>query len=103
MSLVIKYFVIALIIALIVVLFNVFSATGVIRNFWQGVSYLFWMTLGPGAGMSVGAFLRQWLMPDAIITSGGMGEQLKARIFWLIGPQCIGWFAGMLVVGQQIN
>ncbi|STJ42697.1 Uncharacterised protein [Escherichia coli] len=32
--------------------------------------------------MSVGAFLRQWLMPDAIITSGGMGEQLKARIFW---------------------
>ncbi|MFU1622673.1 hypothetical protein [Escherichia coli] len=24
--------------------------------------------------MSVGAFLRQWLMPDAIITSGGMGE-----------------------------
>ncbi|HIE1976663.1 hypothetical protein [Escherichia coli] len=53
--------------------------------------------------MSVGALLRQWLMPDTIITSGGMGEQLKARIFWLIGPQCIGWFAGMLVVGQQIN
>lgn len=103
MALVIKYFVIALSIALFVVLFNVFSSSGVIRGFWQGVGYLFWMTLGPGAGMTVGAVLRQWLMPDAVITGGGMGEMLKARIFWLVGPQCIGWFAGMLLVGRHLT
>lgn len=36
------------------------------------------MTLGPGAGMTVGAFLRQWLMPDAVYTSEGMTGLLKA-------------------------
>ncbi len=36
MALVIKYFMIAFIIALVVVLFNAFSNTGAIRDFWQG-------------------------------------------------------------------
>ena len=65
MGLVIKYFAIAFGIALVVVLFNVFGNTGEIRSFGQGMGYLFWMTLGPGAGMTIGAFLRQWLMPVA--------------------------------------
>ncbi|HEJ7994525.1 TPA: hypothetical protein SMI27_005257, partial [Serratia liquefaciens] len=55
MALVIKYFAIAFAIALVVVLFNVISATGEIRSFGQGMGYLFWMTLGPGAGMTIGA------------------------------------------------
>jgi hypothetical protein len=36
------------------------------------MGYLFWMTLGPGAGMTIGAALRLWLMPDAVYTSEGM-------------------------------
>jgi hypothetical protein len=79
MALVIKYFAIAFGIALVVVLFNVFGNTGEIRSFGQGMGYLFWMTLGPGAGMTIGAFLRQWLMPDAVYTSEGMTGLLKAR------------------------
>lgn len=103
MELIIKYFAIAFAIALAIVLFNVFGNTGEIRDFWQGVGYVFWATLGPGAGMTIGAFLRQWLMPDSIYTTGGMGGLLKARLFWLVGPQCIGWLAGLIVVGKQLT
>jgi len=100
MTLVIKYFAIAFGIALVVVLFNVFGSTGEIRSFGQGM--LFWMTLGPGAGMTIGAFLRQWLMPDTVYTTGGMTGLFKARLFWLAGPQCIGWLAGLMTVGKQL-
>ncbi|ULH10521.1 hypothetical protein MF265_21775 [Serratia marcescens] len=102
MALVIKYFTIAFGIALVVVLFNVISATGEIRSFGQGMGYLFWMTLGPGAGMAVGAALRLWLMPDAVYTREGMTGLLKARLFWLAGPQCIGWLAGLMTVGKHL-
>ena len=86
MALVIKYFAIAFAIALVVVLFNVFGSTGEIRSFGQGMEYLFWMTLGPGAGMTVGAALRQWLMPDAVYTREGMTGLLKARSVLACGP-----------------
>ncbi|GLH27246.1 MULTISPECIES: hypothetical protein [Enterobacter] len=102
MVLVIKYFAIAFAIALVVVLFNVFGSTGEIRSFGQGIGYLFWLTLGPGAGMTAGAALRLWLMPDAVYTSEGMTGLLKARLFWLVGPQCIGWLAGLIAVGKQL-
>jgi hypothetical protein len=102
MALVIKYFAIAFVIALIVVLFNVFGATGEIRSVGQGMGYLFWMTLGPGAGMTLGAFLRLWLMPDSVYTTGGVGGLLKVRLFWLVGPQSIGWLAGLIAVGKQL-
>jgi len=102
MALVIKYFSIAFGIALVVVLFNVISATGEIRSFGQGTGCLFWMTLGPGAGMTVGAALRQWLMPDAVYNSEGMTGLLKARLFWLAGPQCIGWLAGLMMAGKHL-
>ncbi|HGM5322999.1 TPA: hypothetical protein ACKP12_003162 [Serratia marcescens] len=102
MALVIKYVAIAFVIALAVVLFNVFSATGQIRSLGQGMGYLFWMTLGPGAGMTIGALLRQWLMPDVVYTRDGMTGLLKARLFWLIGPQSIGWLAGLMMVGKHL-
>ena len=102
MALVIKYFTIAFGIALVVVLFNVISATGEISSFGQGMGYLFWMTLGPGAGMTVGSALRLWLMPDAVYTREGMTGLLKARLFWLAGPQCIGWLAGLMMVGKHL-
>ena len=102
MALVIKYFAIAFAIALVVVLFNVFGSTGEIRSFGQGMGYLFWMTLGPGAGMTAGAALHLWLMPDAIYTREGMTGLLKARLCWLVGPQCIGWLAGLIAVGKQL-
>ncbi|TBL64580.1 hypothetical protein [Hafnia paralvei] len=102
MVLVIKYFVIAFAIGTMVVVFNIVGNTGEIRSIGQGVGYLFWMALGPGAGMTVGATLRLWLIPDSIYTREGMGGLLKARLFWLAGPQCIGWLIGLLAVGKQL-
>jgi hypothetical protein len=43
------------------------------------LGYLFWMTLGPGAGMTIGAVLRQWLMPDAVYTREGMVKNRQPR------------------------
>lgn len=42
--------------------------------------------------------LRRFVMPDAIMTSGGFFDLLKARLFWTLGPQAIG-----LVVGTGIG
>lgn len=36
----------------------------------------------------IGNTLRKSTAPDAVIT-GGMGETLKQRVFWLVGPQLI--------------
>lgn len=83
MPFLIQYFVIAVTIKLVVVLFKFLSSTGEIRCFGQAMSYLFWMTLGPGAGMTLGAFLRLWL----IYTREGMRVLLKARLFWLAGSK----------------
>ena len=52
--------------------------------------------------MTIGAALRLWLMPDAVYTSEGMTGLLKARLFWLVGPQCIGWLAGLIIVSKQL-
>lgn len=98
-----KYFGIAFAIALIIMLFNVFGHSGLIYSFKQGAGYTFWMTLGPGAGMTIGAYLRLWLMPDMIMTGGGMSDMMKARIFWLVGPQCGGWLLGLMVVGSHLH
>ncbi len=60
------------------------------------------MTVGPGTGMTAGAALRLWLMPDAVYTREGMTGLLKARLLWLAGPQCIGWLAGLMIVGKHL-
>lgn len=36
----------------------------------------------------IGNTLRKSTAPDAVIT-GGMGQTLKQRVFWLVGPQLI--------------
>ena len=99
----IKYLTISFILSLVVVLFNVFSSTGNIYSFWHGVKILFWLTIGPGIGMLMGNVIRKWLMPDAIFTREGTIGIFKAKIFWSIGPQCIGWLLGLLAVSEQLN
>ncbi|WON77788.1 hypothetical protein [Serratia sp. UGAL515B_01] len=98
----IKYFFIAFILSLIIVLINTFSATGEIYGFWHGVKILFWLTAGPGTGMLIGGFVRQWLMPDAIYTREGAVGIFKAKLFWSIGPQSIGWLIGVLAVSERL-
>jgi hypothetical protein len=32
-----------------------------------------------------------------IFTSGGMGSILKEKLFWAVGPQCIGMVIGLMI------
>lgn len=102
LSMAIKYFGIAFFIALVIILLNVLDSTGHIRGFWHGVSLLFWLTLSPGIGLFLGALARQWLMPDAIYTQEGALGIAKAKLFWAIGPQGIGWVLGILAVADEL-
>ncbi|MET4895228.1 hypothetical protein [Morganella morganii] len=99
---IIKYFILAFVLSLFIILFNIFSATGKIYSFGHGVKILFWMTVGPGVGMLIGAFIRQWLMPDTIYTREGTIGIFKAKVFWAVGPQSIGWLVGVLTVSEQL-
>ncbi|MFY3772073.1 hypothetical protein ACOT1K_19690 [Providencia manganoxydans] len=101
-SLFLKYLGIAFGIAFIILIFNVFSATGHVHGFWHGVSILFWLTLSPTIGMTLGALIRQWLMPDAIYTREGTFGLAKAKLFWAVGPQGIGWLLGALAVADKL-
>ncbi|MEB7886256.1 hypothetical protein [Serratia fonticola] len=98
----IKYFSIAFTLSLLIVLFNTFSGTGEIHGFWHGMKILFWLTVGPGIGMFIGGFIKQWLMPDAIYTREGTVGIFKAKLFWSIGPQSIGWLIGVLAVSEKL-
>ncbi|WP_075202098.1 MULTISPECIES: hypothetical protein [Serratia] len=102
-SLFLKCIGVSFIISSIITLLNVFLATGVINSFWNGVHFWFWMMTGPGIGIFLGTLFRQFLMPDAIYTSGGVSGLLKAKIFWTIGPQSIGWLLGVLTIAKQLN
>lgn len=48
-------------------------------------------------GFLIGDFLRKLTIPDAIITSGGMGAILKEKLFWFCGPQLIGIIVGVVI------
>ena len=56
----IKYFILAFALSLIIVLFNLFSATGKIYGFWHGIKILFWLTIGPETGDEC----RAGILPD---------------------------------------
>jgi len=48
-------------------------------------------------GALIGNFLRKIAMPDAFFSSG-MGDTLKKKFFWAVGPQLIGLFATQWIV-----
>jgi hypothetical protein len=46
-------------------------------------------------GVAAGDAFRRFVKPDAIFTSGAF-KTFKAKIFWMIGSQCIGWLIGFM-------
>jgi hypothetical protein len=44
----------------------------------------------------VGDEFRRFVRPDAYFATGAVDTFTK-KIFWKIGPQCIGWFIGVMV------
>lgn len=47
-------------------------------------------------GAVIGDGIRRFAMPDAMLTSG-IGETIKAKLFWMVGPQLIGMAIGVFV------
>ena len=57
------------------------------------------MPLGTIGG-AIGDALRKAAHPDAILTTGGMTDILKTKLFWAIGPQLIGVCIGSFIGAQ---
>lgn len=56
--------------------------------------------VGAGCGATgavIGDALRKFTRPDAFFTSGGMGQILWLKLFWMGGPQIIGMVIGTLL------
>lgn len=54
-------------------------------------------TVGSQIGVKIGRVVRDFTMPSGFLTTGGLTDIAKTKIFWAIGPQLIGWFLGLLV------
>ena len=52
-------------------------------------------------GARIGDAFRRFTAPDAIYTTGGASSLFSAKLFWLMGPQLIGMFIGV-IIGQTI-
>jgi hypothetical protein len=48
-------------------------------------------------GALFGNAIRKFAQPDAVFTRGGIGSLIWLRLFWSVGPQCIGLFAGVFI------
>jgi hypothetical protein len=78
------------------VFFHIFNTSYMVRHagfFAKAFSVI--VATGMGTiGALIGDGIRKFAMPDAMLTSG-MGETIKAKLFWKIGPQLIGLFLGI--------
>jgi hypothetical protein len=44
-------------------------------------------------GWRIGDFIRRFAMPDSMLIGGGLVEMVRAKVFWMVGPQTIGVLA----------
>lgn len=61
------------------------------------------ITLCCGTGAFIGNLIRKFTIPDGFVTSGGMSAIFYFKMFWLIGPQCIGFGIGVLFAEGVLN
>jgi len=59
-------------------------------------------SLGGFLGFILADFIRKLAVPDLIFTSGGFFALLRARLFWMCGPQLIGIVIGGALVASLI-
>lgn len=90
---------IILVIIGIVVLAILFRHSAVVRDI---AFFVFSVPLAI-IGFQIGKILRDFVMPDLIITNGGFGGLLKAKLFWMAGPQAIGAFLGLVIASSVVQ
>ena len=53
-------------------------------------------------GALLGEKFRDFAAPDVIVAKD-TGDMINKKIFWKIGPQCIGWFIGFLATNGLLS
>lgn len=96
------YLMIAIIVALLGVIFGDYEKLGRDMGYTPGVIgriFLFFF-LVPGGfyDLKAGRWVRDAIMPDFIMTNS-VGGIVKAKLFWAFVPQTVGLFAGMALGG----
>lgn len=64
-------------------------------GFFGYVACLLSLTIFPTIGVFLGDTFRRFVLPDAYFTTGAV-DTFKKKIFWMMGPQAIGWFIGFM-------
>lgn len=90
----VKHFLICLGIYICLTLLLVFSSKAHL-GFFGNLALLISGTLFTTIGVFLGDTLRRFVLPDAYFTSGAV-DSFKKKIFWMVGPQCIGGFIGFM-------
>jgi hypothetical protein len=62
-------------------------------GFFGCIAYLLSGTVFTTIGVFLGDTIRRFVIPDSVFTTGAM-DTFKKKIFWMVGPQSIGWFIG---------
>jgi hypothetical protein len=87
---------VSLVLALLIIWGN--TAPSVLRAGFFMKTLAVLVATGLGAtGAVIGDALRKFTRPDAFYTSGGMGQILWLKLFWMCGPQLIGLCIGVVM------
>ena len=89
-----KQFALCFAIFLVVVLTMVFSSKPGL-GFCGDLAALVFGTLFTGIGVVIGDAVCRFVRPDVLMASDGT-EMFKKKVFWMIGPQVIGWLIGYM-------
>lgn len=97
-----RYLKICSAISLIMVFYAVFFSDEK-YDFFEFVIIAILYTLIPSICVTVANFFREIGMPSFILTKEGMTGILKARIFYTVGPQLIGWIVGIFIATSILD
>jgi hypothetical protein len=70
-------------------------------GFFGNIALLVGGTLFTTIGVVIGDAFRRFVMPDSFFSSGAL-DAFKKKLFWLYGPQAVGWFIGYMITGNLI-
>lgn len=89
-----KQFGLCFAIFLLIVLKMMFSSSAGL-GFFGDLATLVFGTLFTGIGVVAGDAICRFTRPDILLASDGI-DLFKKKIFWVIGPQVIGWIIGYI-------
>lgn len=95
----IKYLILSTIFSGAITIMPLFNADYSI-SFLGYATFFISFSIIPAIGAFIGNALREFTIPDSIFTTEGMSGILKAKLFWMFGPQCIGFIIGLMIASE---